>query len=226
MFFSWAVAARFLKHPVMLISPRLWPSVWLVVMSIMLTAVPCAVGNDQLDGGGSAENEKTAIYRLEPSQKGGGAFKLVYFVKVPVETFWKFKTDFRSDALLTNKYITSNRFVYRVDNVVVTETRYTNLPDVVFRWQTTEYPSARTLSYVLLNPKDCGQRFNYGFIKLEAVGRGTRVTHSSYFDFFGAALWAGLPGPIGMKAFLEYTARWEQETILRLLPRYQPNSGK
>jgi hypothetical protein len=29
-----------------------------------------------------------------------------------------------------------------------------------------------------------------------------------------------------MEAFLRYTARWEQETIMRLLPRYQPNTGK
>ena len=54
-----------------------------------------------MDGGGAA-NEKTAIHRLKLSQKGGSAFKLIYFVKVPVETFWKFKTDFRSDFLLTN----------------------------------------------------------------------------------------------------------------------------
>ncbi|MDZ7580968.1 MAG: hypothetical protein U5R30_10190 [Deltaproteobacteria bacterium] len=128
--------------------------------------------------------------------------------------------------VLTNKYIASNRFVYSANNIVVTETRYTSTPDVVFRWQTTVYPSIHKLKYVLLNPEDCGQRFNYGFIKIETVGSGTRVTHSSYFDFFGASLWAGLPGPIGMEAFLRYTARWEQETIMRLLPRYQPNTGK
>jgi hypothetical protein len=210
----------------MLSSLRLWPPVWLVLMPILLTTAPSAAGNVQVDGDGSAAIEKTTIYRLKPSEKGGSAVKLVYFVRVPVETFWKFKTDFQSDLLLTNKYIASNRFVYSANNMVVTETRYTNTPDIVFRWQTMVYPSIHRLNYVLLNPEDCGQRFNYGFIKIEAVGSGTRVTHSSYFDFFGASLWAGLPGPIGMEAFLRYTARWEQETIMRLLPRYQPNTGK
>lgn len=208
----------------MLPSLRLKPSVWLAVILILLTTAPCGVGNGQSDD--RAANENITIYRLKPSQKGGSAFKLIYFVKAPIETFWKFKTDFRSEFLLTNKYIVSHRFVYWVNNVVVTETRYTNPPDVVFRWQTTVYPSARSLNYVLLNPKDCGQRFNYGFIKLEAVDSGTLVTHSSYFDFFGASLWAGLPGPVGMEAFLHYTARWERETLMRLLPRYQPNAGK
>jgi hypothetical protein len=61
---------------------------------------------------------------------------------VPVEAFWKLKTDSRSDFLRTNKYISSNRRVYR------------------------------------------------------------------------------------MKAFLQYINRGEKETVMRRLPRYQPNTGQ
>ncbi|MFZ0614594.1 MAG: hypothetical protein WAM73_20280 [Desulfobacterales bacterium] len=202
---------------------RLKPSVPLAVVSLLIAVVSLEAAEGQRAGAGS-DDEQTAIYRLAPAERGGRAVKLVYVVGVPVNIFWKFKTDFDGDFLDTNRYIASSRLVRRINDTVVTETRYAGSPDVAFRWQTTLYPSVHGLGYVLLNPKDCGQKFNYGFIKLEAVGGGTRVTHTSYFDFFGASLWAGLPGSIGMEAFLRYTARWEQETIMRLLPRYQPDS--
>lgn len=202
---------------------RLKPSLTMAVVSLLITIVSIAAAEGQRTGAGT-EDDQTVIYRLAPSHRGGHAVKLVYVVKVPIGIFWKFKTDFDGDFLDTNRYIASSRLVHRINDTVVTETRYAGAPDVAFRWQTTLYPSVHGLGYVLLNPKECGQRFNHGFIKLEEVGGGTRVTHTSYFDFFGASLWAGLPGPIGMEAFLRYTARWEQETILRLLPRYRTDT--
>jgi hypothetical protein len=77
------------------------------------------------------------------------------------------------------------------------------------------------MSDILLNPEECGQRFNYGSIELSPSGRGTRVTHSSYFDFFSATFWDHFPGPDGMEGFLRYTGRWEKETVKRILPRYR-----
>ncbi|MFZ1198873.1 MAG: hypothetical protein WAO07_01795 [Desulfobacterales bacterium] len=204
-------------------SCRLKPSALMAVVFIVAAIVSFEAAEGQT-ADVTAADEQTAVYHLPPSKRGGHAVKLIYNVDVPIEVFWKFKTDFDGDFLETNRYIDSSRFVYRTNDTVVTETRYTGSPNVAFRWQTTLYPSVHGLSYVLLNPKDCGQKFNYGFIKLEAVAGGTRVTHTSYFDFFGATIWAGLPGPIGMEAFLRYTARWERETILRLLPRYQPDT--
>jgi len=202
---------------------RLKLPVPLAVVSLLIALVSSEIAEGRLTGAGT-DDEQIAIYRLAPAEKGGRAVELVYVVEVPIDIFWKFKTDFDGDFLHTNRYIASNRLVHQVNDTVVTETRYAGSPNVAFRWQTTLYPSVHGLGYVLLNPTDCGQKFNYGFIKLEAVAGGTRVTHTSYFDFFGAALWAGLPGPIGMEAFLQYTARWERETILRLLPRYRPDS--
>ena len=58
---------------------------------------------------------------------------------------------------------------------------------------------------------------------MEPVEEGTRVTQVAYFDFLGASLWADYPWGGGMRDFLAYTARWEQEMVLRLKDRY---SGK
>ena len=40
------------------------------------------------------------IYHLRPDKSGGRAYRLVYHVKVPIEVYWKFKTDF-DNAFLT-----------------------------------------------------------------------------------------------------------------------------
>lgn len=82
-------------------------------------------------------NEIT-ISQTAPDKRGGQAYKMVYQVRMPMEVYWKFKTDFD-------------------------------------------------------------------------------------FDFLGAALWADYPWGGGIKDFLTYTARWEQDTVLRLMDRY---SGK
>jgi len=46
---------------------------------------------------------------------------LIYLVDAPLDVFWKFKTDFDNQFLLSNKLIISHRFVSRNRNVVVTE---------------------------------------------------------------------------------------------------------
>lgn len=163
---------------------------------------------------------QATLSAIRPHAHGGRAYRLVYYAEVPVEVFWRFKTDFKNDFLTTNRYILSHRFVSRNVNTVVTETKYKNAPDVYFRWKTTLHPSSHRLEYMLLNPKECGQKFNFGHITLESVGSYTRVTHVTYFDFFGAFFWVNFPGNWGMKTFLHYTASWEQETILRLKSIY------
>ena len=52
------------------------------------------------------------------------------------------------------------------------------------------------------------------------MGESTKVTHVAYFDFFGATLWVHYPWGGGMLDFLEYTAQWEQRTILQLKNNY------
>lgn len=165
------------------------------------------------------------IYDLPPDRRGGEGYKLVYLVQVPIEVYWKFKTDFDNDFLVMNKYIREHRFISRNGNKIITEDKYTFGPDVFFRWETEVFPDSHRLDFILLNPKQSGQRFHYGRIELEAVGQETKVTQVTYFDFFGASLWAGYPWGGGMKDFLRYTAHWEQDTILELEDRYlyQPN---
>jgi hypothetical protein len=165
--------------------------------------------------------DKEVLYRLESEARSGEAYKLVYLVPAPLEVFWRFKTDFNNDFLVTRRFIKEHRFISQQGNVVITEDTYTNAPDKVFRWKTTVYAAQHRLEFTLENPAQCNQRFHYGFIQLDPFGEAqTKVTHVAHFDFLGASLWANYPWPGGMSSFLRYTATWEQETILRLRERY------
>lgn len=161
------------------------------------------------------------IYRIAPDARGGEAYKLVYLVPVPVEVFWKFKTDFHGDFLETNKYVMSQRVIREEQNVAIIENRLSNKPDSKFIWRNILFPKKYRLDFVLENPEQCGQRFHYGYFQLEPLGSYTKVSHVAYFDFFGATIWAHYPWEGGMYAFLDYLARWEQETILKVKDEYQ-----
>ena len=171
-------------------------------------------------------DDEVFIYQIAPDKRGGKAYELVYFVKALIDFYWKFKTDFNNDFLVKNKYIREHNFISQNGNTVITDEKYINAPDVYFRWQTTVFPEAHRLDFVLLNPEQCKQKFHYGQILLESVSEGTRVTQLAYFDFWGASLWANYPWRGGMKDFLSYTAHWEQGTILNLTDRYYNKNTK
>jgi hypothetical protein len=134
--------------------------------------------------------------------------------------YWRFKTDFDNDFLVTNRYIREHRFISRSGNTVITEDKYTNVPGVIFKWKTTVFKQIHRLNFVLMNPKECRQKYHYGHIQIEPATERTRVTQVAYFDFWGASLWANYPWGGGMKDFLSYTAQWEQETVLILSDLY------
>ena len=48
---------------------------------------------------------KAFIYHLYLKDGAGKGYKLVYMVAAPLRVYWKFKTDFGNDFLLTNKLI-------------------------------------------------------------------------------------------------------------------------
>ena len=161
------------------------------------------------------------ISKLKPERARGRGFKLEFSVDAPLGVFWNYKTNFDNDLLHKNKYITSHKLVSYKDNLVITETEYSYKPGDVFNWQTTIYPDRNLLEYELLNPEECGQKYHYGYIQLEAEGEGTHVTHVAYFDFFGASFWVNYPFRGGMTEFLEYTAHWEQQFVLEFEHQYQ-----
>ena len=164
---------------------------------------------------------KAYIYKLHPEDMAGKGYILIYIVSAPLSAYWNFKTDFGSDFLLTNKLITEHRVVENKNNVAITETIYATKPGVKFRWRTISSPETHRLDFELLNPKECGQRFHYGHIQLEKVAEYTKVTQIAYFDFFGASFWMNYPWYGGMKYHLYHMAKWEQETIPRLLHKYR-----
>jgi hypothetical protein len=207
--------------------PRI-PVFLVIAFSIMglfcLPSITCSTA--AADNKPDESEYRISIDHPEPDVRGGSAYKLVYLVKVPIDVYWRFKTDFDNLFLLKNKYIREHHFISQSDTTVITENKYTNAPDVFFRWQTTVFPEAYRLDFVLLNPEACEQKFHYGCIQLEAVKEGTRVTQTAYFDFWGVFLWAHNPFGGGMRDFLEYTARWEQEIVFQLKHRYAGEPGK
>jgi hypothetical protein len=166
-------------------------------------------------------NNDPVISKLMPERAHGRGFKLEYFVDAPLDVFWNFKTNFDNEFLHKNRYINSHKLVSREDNLVITETEYSYKPREVFKWQTTVFPARHLLEYTLMNPEECGQNYHYGYVQLEADGTRTRVTHVSYFDFFGVSLWVNYPFKGGMAQFLKYTARWEQQLVSEIEHRYQ-----
>lgn len=167
---------------------------------------------------------KQFIYKLRPERPEGRGYKLIYVVDAPRDIFWKFKTDFDNDFLITNAYIDLHRFVSRRENIVITENVYANKSETTFRWQTTVKPDQYRLDFLLLNPKQCGQKYHYGYIQLDEIDQKTKVTQVAFFDFFGAFFWVNYPFYGGMSDFLKYTARWEQEAILKLMDTYMNNN--
>ena len=161
------------------------------------------------------------IYKIEPDAKGGEAYKLVYLVPFPIEVLWRFKTDFHGDFLETNKYIKNQRVIREKQNVVIIEDRLSSKLGSKFRWRNILFSNKYRLDFVLENPEQCDQKFHYGHFQLEPLGAHTKVSHVAYFDFFGASLWAYYPWEGGMYAFLDYIARWEQETILKVKDDYE-----
>lgn len=174
----------------------------------------------QMSGG------QVIIDTQEPENITGKGYKMVYWVDVPLDVFWKFKTDFDNDFLVTNKYIKSHRFIGRRGNVAITENVYSNSPGLTYRWQTTVVPSSHRLTFELSNPKECNQKYHFGTIQLEAFGGKTKITQIAHFDFFGVSFWVNYPFYGGMLDFLKHTAAWEQQTILELRHRYIQKSDE
>lgn len=166
-------------------------------------------------------NSKPIIFKLKPERKDGRGYKLIYLVDAPLDVFWKFKTDFDNQFLLSNKFITAHRLIRRTQNEALTESEYSDKPNTIFKWQTTLLPDQHLLKFILLNPEECGQKYHYGYIQLEPLGSRTRVTQVAYFDFFGVSIWVNYPFYGGMSYFLNYTASWEQQTILKLKDKYE-----
>jgi hypothetical protein len=160
------------------------------------------------------------IERLPSGPEGGQAYRLSYIVPVPIDVYWRFKTDFDNDFLMENKFILSHRFISQENNSVITENEYTSKPKVVFRWKTTYGKQNFRLDFVLMNPEATGHDFHYGHILLKPKGDTTQVVQEAHFKFFGASFWAVYPWSGGMSEFLKYTAQWEHDMVLKLYDQY------
>lgn len=198
----------------------------LCISRILLGSLLVLCSTVLLPNAGLSESSKTktipepSVQLIEPEARGGKAYKLIYFVPVPGNIYWRFKTDFDNSFVAESELIEEHRFLRRKRNVVITANRYAFDSDTVYRWQTIVYPEERRLEFTLLNPEECGQKFHYGSIEIEDKGRTTKVTQVAYFDFFGASLWVHYPWSGGMRDILFSTAIWEQQTVDKIRNRY------
>ena len=186
----------------------------IIVPFILITADALA------ETSGNPVHYKTSVERLTPDEKGGYAYKLQYYVPVPLDIFWRFKTDFSSDHLLTNDELIDHRLVRTLGSSVITENRYATAPDLTFLWKTTVRPREHRLEFRLLNAAECRHDFHYGTIQLDAIGQYTKVTQIAYFDFVGASLWVNYPWYGGMKSTLQKVVKWEQQMALEMSQDY------
>jgi len=78
----------------------------------------------------SLQNKISLERVVAPS--GGYGYRLQYYVPAPIDVFWRFKTDFDNDVLLTNEELIEHRIVESFDNSVITENRYATAPGLRF----------------------------------------------------------------------------------------------
>jgi len=104
----------------------------------------------------------------------------VYTVQASVADVGRFKTDFANPLMRTTKYILENSVLRRANHRVITATRYRHHPEALFEWETTVQADRRRMRYRLLNPRQCGQIFQFGQIRLKPLGNATEVVHTAY----------------------------------------------
>ena len=165
-------------------------------------------------------DERINLRRVVPEKEDGFGYVLQYYVSAPIEAFWRFKTDFNSEILLTSDELVGHRLVEWDGNNVTTENRYATAPGLRFLWQTTVIPNQHRLEFKLLNPEDCRHSYHFGSIQLSPAGNYTKVTQTAIFDFRGASLWVKYPWYGGMKHTLTKVAKWEQKMAEKYKRRY------
>ena len=143
------------------ISPRKRiPIFFAIAVSLMgLFCLPSSTCSFAANSNPDEPENEISIAHLEPDDRGGKAYKLVYLVKVPIDVYWKFKTDFDNRFLVTNKYIREHHFISRSDNTVITENKYTNAPDVFFRWRHLRVSGGISYGFCSLEPARMRRKF-------------------------------------------------------------------
>ncbi|MEI8246007.1 MAG: caspase family protein [Lentisphaerota bacterium] len=165
--------------------------------------------------------KKIFVYRIEPESKGGEAYKVVYLVDASVDVVWKKKIDY-NNPIQSSKVI-NYQLVYNSDKYTITRETYSDSPEYNFTWKNTFSPDKKRIDFVLMNPIEVGQNFNYGYIKFEPVGIGdkTRVTQIGYFDFTYASYWINNMDKDGMTDFVTEMAKTDREKILPASPTHK-----
>jgi hypothetical protein len=102
----------------------------IVILTVTASLMLSAIGH--ADTNWSAIKDSVSIVSVLPSKKDSYGYKLQYYVPVSITALWRFKTDFRSDILLTNKEIIEHRVVESTNKGVITENRYAAAPGLKF----------------------------------------------------------------------------------------------
>ena len=196
----------------------IFPSISALVIFIIITCSPkFSMAVEQP----IRQKTEISIESIPASMLGGYGYELQYVVPVPLDAYWRFKTDFDNSLLLSSQTIIDHRLVQSVGNRVITENRYASAPSLRFLWLTTVNQRAFQLDFVLLNLTEARHKFHYGSIRLIPAGKNTIVTQKAYFNFKGASFWVNYPWYGGMKYTLKKVARWEQKIAVQHMQQAQ-----
>lgn len=165
-------------------------------------------------------DSRVSIERVS-RETDGYTFRITYQVPVPMEVYWRIKTDFESDFVAGNPFIHAHRFIGRSGNIAVTQTEFKTAPGKTFTWVTTVQHRQHRLLFELGNAEEIGHNFNGGSIQLEDAGPKTNVIQIIRFKFPGDFFWVNFPWHNGMRSSMVDIARWEQKAVYRLRNSYR-----
>lgn len=177
--------------------------------------------NTQAEAKSLPPNLEISVLKLSDEKAGFFGYKLQYIVPVPIDVYWRFKTDFDNEIISTSAAIAEHKFIRSVGNNYYTENRFSASPGTRFVWQTTVYYNKYHLEFRLVNAKEIRHEFHFGSIQLSPAGKNTFVTQRAYFNFRGASFWVRYPWYGGMKSTLTSVAKWEQKTARKHMRLYQ-----
>ena len=65
-----------------------------------------------------------SVQKISEENSGRYGYRLRYIVPVPIESYWRFKTDFDNEILATSAAISEHKFIRSVGNTAILKTAF------------------------------------------------------------------------------------------------------
>ena len=140
-------------------------------------------------------------YRISPEERGGYAYKSVFYIDMPLQTVWEVMKDVEE---YPHEIIRSHQIISISDNKAITKDEYNSSPGTFYTWQTTFDERNKKITYNLVNLDSfqfAGEKvsFNYGTKQLYEFGNRTKFVQHGYLKSRYASSWINSGDYWGMK---------------------------